>query len=262
MKLTKTIKNKNFKLVSNNAWANFQKRYYASDDHDVHLYKTDIQISEAYLDKWGFLTDEQWDEYEKEIDRDFEEIRVKYDKIREDKINSWTVAELYPWYTEAQLNERKETIIEMKRLVQESIEEYETRMANQKPLPFTPTYENTFGETSKPILWKRYFKQNGNKAPPEPKATIRVTTDAPFDTTKWDFYTNPVHCARFLRSEYGRLHPTRQLWLKYLNESDPKKFGPMRAELDELIPMQHNYFTMNGIPVHYDPRTIEFPEHY
>ena len=178
MRFAKSLKIK--KVFSSNDVKVFQKRGYADDHHDAHLFKNDIRLSQAYIDKWGFLTPEDYARMEDDIDRDLTEIHLRHQKIREEKIKNWTLEERFPYYTKEELEERNEMIREMKIVFEEAKADRERRAANPEPLPFQPTYENVFGEKSREMLWKRYFRIHGNKAPPEPKSTIRVTAEAPF----------------------------------------------------------------------------------
>jgi len=242
------------------------KRNYAEQHH--HEVKNECYISDSYMKKWGFLTTEEHDKWDEEIERDLKEIAERHEKIREEKIESWTAQQKYPWYTPQQLQEREKIIEENKR--------YEEFLQNEKNYdlerekkrgPFDPTLDSTFGNKSREILWKRFFARYGNKAPPEPKSTIRITCDAPFDTSEWQFFTEPVHCERFQELEQQRLHPTRRLIKKFLyfwvdngfkkrgteySDSEIESFNPetrkrfdsllkeykeIKQELDELLPI-------------------------
>jgi len=107
--------------------------------------------------------------------------------------------------------------------------------------PFDPSLESTFGNKSREILWRRFFARYGNNPPPEPKATIRITCDSPFDTSDWNFFTQPVHCERFKEIDNQRLHPTRRLVKKYLYfwvDNGFKKRGPeyTQSEIQSFSP--------------------------
>eukprot|EP01091_Cochliopodium_minus_P020500 TRINITY_DN8990_c0_g1_i1.p1 TRINITY_DN8990_c0_g1~~TRINITY_DN8990_c0_g1_i1.p1 ORF type:complete len:289 (+),score=105.04 TRINITY_DN8990_c0_g1_i1:44-910(+) len=254
------------------------KRNYASDHH--HEVKNECYISESYTQKWGFLTDQEQEQWDQDIERDLKEISERHERIREEKIKSWTPAQMYPWYTPQQLKEREEKIEENKKYEQYLANERNNDLEREKKRgPFDPTLESTFGNKSREVLWKRFFARYGNNAPPQPKATIRVTTDAPFDTSDWQFFTEPIHCDKFQELEQQRLHPTRRLVKKYLyfwvdngfkqrgteytqseiESFDPatrkrfdsllKEYNEIRQELDELLPINiERIATPIGLP--------------
>jgi len=264
MKLAKTFKGKNISKSGVSGLG--QKRGYADDHHhaDAHLYKSDVVLHQSYLNKWGFLPDEQLQKMQDDLERELDEIHAKHEKIRLEKIKNWTLEERFPWYTKEQLQERNETMSTMKRIYEEAKVDRQKRIENQKPLPFEPTYENVFGAKSREMLWKRFFRINGNKAPAEPKSVIRVTSDAPFDTTNWSFYSNPIHCEQFKQQEYDKLHPTRILRQKLLYEEDPTKWPAMEAELNEVFPSdESSYYILNGDFIPFDDpfEDLQFPIH-
>ena len=175
MKLSKNLM-KNKKL----AFGLISKRGYAEAHPEV---KNEIYISDSYTKKWGFLTPQQYDEWEESIDRDLKEIHERHQKIREEKMSSWTPAQKYPWYTPEQLQQRERNI-ELNRRHQEREERIRQEEAEREQSRGPIDLDKTFGTKSREILWRRYFQQNGNNAPPEPRSTIRITCEEPFGKKK------------------------------------------------------------------------------
>jgi len=203
--------------------------------------------------KWGFLTPEEYERWEDDIEKDLKEISERHEKIREEKIKSWTPAQKYPWYTPQELQEREKIIEENKQFEEKLEAQRQNDLEREKKRgPFDPTLESTFGNKSREILWKRYFARYQNTPPPQPKSTIRITCDAPFDTSDWQFYSSPVHCDRFTELEYQRLHPTRKLVKKYLYlwvDNGFKKRGNeySQSEIDSFSPeIRKKYDTLNN----------------
>ena len=203
----KAFKSKNFAIAFTS------KRNYAEQHH--HEDKNECYISESYMKKWGFLTEEEYDRLDVELENDLKSISERHAQKREEIIKSWTPAQKYPWYSSEQLEMREKLRNMDDRLLQIAELENQKELEREKRVgPFDS--DAVFGEKSRVTLWKRYFARNGNKSPQEPKSTIRVTCDAPFDTSSWQFHTLPVHCERHQEIENHRLHPTRRLAKKYM----------------------------------------------
>jgi len=258
---------------------NWQVRYYAKDHHEE--LKNEAYLSEKYIQKWGFPTQQETQQWEQSIENDLEEIFKKYDAKRKETINSWTTAQKYPWYSAEELKEREE-LLALYQKADELTEEARIKEESEKERTFD--LDATFGEKSRPILWARYFARHGKKAPPEPKSIIKPTCNAPFDTTDWKFLTLPIHCERWQEIEYQYVHPTRRLVNRYLDfwvdhgfrkrgtelkekeiqslpEEQKNKFGKlkveyqqMREELDQLIPINIDRFiipSLSPLPSNY-----------